>query len=388
MNKYLFFAASMCLMLNFNNSKAQSVNSFYQNIVNQCNNDSILHNLQNFEDFGIKRHGEPGLLNTFNWLIYKYQSYGYSDIKIDTFSMYGEECYNLIITKTGTKYPNKYLIIDSHYDTSGGPGSDDNGTGTTIILEIARLLKDIDTEYSIRFCVFSGEEYGMIGSYNYVENVVVPENHDLKLVFNIDCVGGVNGITNDKVICERDEDPPTSNNLDSELYTDTLCTLVSLYSNLTTHITHAWATDYIPFMEVGYVITGLYEFNANNYCHGPNDIIANLDTAYLFQVARASIGASLFFANAYNSVGINHINKSSEVFVYPNPASDILSVSIPDFKKTGQLSIFDIEGREVLNIIVNSNFSQLNIDQLKSGIYAIHIEWNNSNRIIKRFVKE
>jgi aminopeptidase YwaD len=387
MKRHLLITAILSLIFCSFNSKAQNVNTFYQSTVEQCDNDTLFKNLLGFENFGVKEHGTAGLLNTFSWLSDKYQSYGYNDIEIDTFTMYQEECYNLIVTKTGTKYPNKYLVISSHYDTYGGPGSDDNGTGTIIILEIARLLKDIDTEYSIRFCAFSGEEYGLIGSTHYVENVVVPEDHDLKLVFNIDCVGGRNGEVNSIIIAERDEDPPNANNLDSELYTDTLCTLVSLYSDLGTHITHAWATDYIPFMEVGYVITGLYEYNANYYCHGPNDIIANLDTAYFFQVARASIAGGLYFAEAYNSTGIDQLAESPEVFLYPNPARDILSVSIPDLKKTGQVRVFDMGGRVVLNSIVNANFTQLKIAELPAGIYSIHIEWNSTNRIIKRFVK-
>lgn len=368
-------------------SNAQSINIFYQSIIEQCENDTIYKNLQEFENFGIKQHGNPALLNTFNWLIGKYQSYGYSDFAIDTFEYQGEECYNLIVSKTGTKYPDKYLIIDSHYDTWGGPGSDDNGTGTTIILEIARLLKDIDTEYSIRFCAFSGEEVGLIGSTHYVENVVVPEEHDIKLVFNIDCVGGVNGEVNDIVTCERDEDPPNSNNLDSELYTDTLCTLISLYSDLTTHITPAWGTDYIPFMDAGYVITGIYENNINYNCHGPNDIIANLDTAYLFQVVKASIGTGLYFAGAYDAVGILDINESPEFHIYPNPARDQISISIPDYSKASRLTVYNMAGELVLDRTINANFQQINIQKLKSGIYSLNIEWNNSARSNRRFMK-
>jgi len=241
-------------------------------------------------------------------------------------------------------------------------------------MEIARLLKDIDTDYSIRFCAFSGEEYGMIGSYHYVEHVVVPEDHDIKLVFNIDCVGGVNGEINNTIICERDEDPPTYNNLDSELFTDTLCTLVSLYSDLNTHITHAWATDYIPFMEVGYVVTGLYEYNANPNCHGPNDIIANLDTAYFFQVARASIGAGLYFAEADNPTGIDRLNQFTELSIYPNPARFELNISTSNPGDIDKICIYTLTGQEVFQKRpVNG---KLDISQLQAGMYIIEATIN------------
>ncbi len=383
MKRVFLFTSIICLLFCSYTGKSQNINVFYQSIVDQCDHDTLYKNLQDFENFGVKTHGTPGLLNTFNWLLSKYQSYAYTDIKIDTFSMYAEECYNLIVTKTGTKYPNKYLIIDSHYDTYGGPGSDDNGTGTVIILEIARLLKDIDTDYSIRFCAFSGEEYGMIGSYHYVEHVVVPEDHDLKLVFNIDCVGGVNGELNNTVICERDEDPPTYNNLASELYTDTLCTLVSLYSDLTTHITHAWATDYIPFMEVGYVITGLYEYNANYNCHGPNDIIANLDTAYFYQVARASIGASLYFAEADNQTGIYYLNETAEAFIYPNPARFVLNISTQNPEEIENVCIYTLSGQKVLQ--ERPTNGSVDISNLHPGMYILELMVDNT-RLRKRLI--
>ena len=39
-------------------------------------------------------------------------------------------------------------------------------------MEIARILKDVPTEYSIKFIHFTGEEQGLLGSKNFVTNVV------------------------------------------------------------------------------------------------------------------------------------------------------------------------------------------------------------------------
>ncbi|WP_435525179.1 M28 family peptidase [Chryseobacterium indoltheticum] len=68
----------------------------------------------------------------------------------------------------------------------------DNGSGTAILLEAARILKDVPTEYSVKFIHFSGEEQGLVGSNHYVNNVVFSNNVrqlNLKVVFNIDQVG-------------------------------------------------------------------------------------------------------------------------------------------------------------------------------------------------------
>src|SRR5690606_30261960 len=141
---------------------------------------------------------------------------------------------NIIVTKTGTLYPDQFVIIDGHYDTINGPGVNDNGSGTSIILEIARILKDVPTEYSIKFIHFTAEELGLIGSYHYVQEVAVPQNLNIKLVLNIDQVGGVAGETNHTITCERDEDGPNSNNNASDIATTQLANLIGLYSDLNT----------------------------------------------------------------------------------------------------------------------------------------------------------
>jgi Zn-dependent M28 family amino/carboxypeptidase len=63
-------------------------------------------------------------------------------------------------------------------------------------------LKNVNTEYSIKFINFTAEETGYTGSTNYLNSIVIPQNLDIRLVFNIDEVGGVAGQVNDIIKCE------------------------------------------------------------------------------------------------------------------------------------------------------------------------------------------
>src|SRR5690554_1120761 len=180
---------------------AFSVNSqeyipFYNSLVENVDPDNIIDDLNTFENFGRKEPGTTAIENAKNWIIDRYQDLGYTDIETQDFRVRGQNTSNIIITKTGSVYANTFLIIDGHYDTVNGPGANDNGSGTVLLLEIARILKNVNTEYSIKFIHFSGEEAGLIGSEYYVNNTVVPENMDIKLVLNIDEVGGVAGMNN------------------------------------------------------------------------------------------------------------------------------------------------------------------------------------------------
>ena len=384
-NKSIFSLGLFSLLLIFQ-SKAQESNSYYETIVENMDLDILEANLQQHADFGSKEPGTEALVNSFNWLKSSYEEWGYEDISIDTFSYSGNECYNLIITKTGTHYPNKYVIIDGHYDTRNGPGANDNGTGTAIVLEIARMLKDIDTEYSVRFIHFSAEEVGLVGSNHYVDHVVVPESHDIKLVFNIDAVGGVNGMTNNIIVCERDESAPNSNNAASAAITDTLSNLMELYSNLNTEISYAYATDYVPFMEEGYVITGLYEYNETPYAHTPNDNIEHMDLDYYKEVAKGSLGASLYFTGAYESTGTEELEDTEVVSVYPNPVSRILHIQNNQVTENSRAVLINQQGQQVLETKIFQN-SQINMSSLTSGLYFLVMYTEGSSPIIKKVSK-
>jgi Zn-dependent M28 family amino/carboxypeptidase len=51
---------------------------------------------------------------------------------------------NVLAKKPGNKFPNKYVIICAHYDDmpsgSTAPGADDNASGTSAVIEAARLM--------------------------------------------------------------------------------------------------------------------------------------------------------------------------------------------------------------------------------------------------------
>jgi peptidase M28-like protein len=66
-------------------------------------------------------------------------------------------------TKIGSKIPGEMYIIGAHMDGHGyGAAANDDGSGTAIVMELARILHmpDVQTERSIRFILFNNEETG------------------------------------------------------------------------------------------------------------------------------------------------------------------------------------------------------------------------------------
>lgn len=82
--------------------------------------------------------------------------------------------YNVVAEIRGTEKPDEVVIVSGHLDSWDGPGSEgalDNGTGTMVALEAARILgvAGAKPKRTIRFIMWTGEEQGLFGSRAYVE---------------------------------------------------------------------------------------------------------------------------------------------------------------------------------------------------------------------------
>ena len=374
---------------------AQSFIQAYKDRADMVTQTNINTNLQEFAGLGVKKTGTAANNNAFDWLKNKYLSYGYtaSNFSEDAFTYAGNTSKNLIITKTGTLYPNKYVIICGHYDTIVGAGVSDNGSGTSILLEAARILKDVPTEYSIKFIHFSGEEQGLVGSSHYVSNVAYQGNTrvlDIKLVLNIDQVGGLIGNNNNTINCERDEGGLSSNNAISNTMTQELMTCTTLYSPLQTNLSHAYNSDYMPFEAKGYTITGFYETIESNNQHTVSDTYANLDPVYVFNVGKAAVGALQHFAVATPASSLLSVrettqNSAETVKVYPNPAKDLITIEFQQKVKQFTVEINDMVGNSVLHV---ENKEKINTSGLKNGVYMVTVKTENGNTTKKIIINK
>jgi aminopeptidase YwaD len=96
---------------------------------------------------------------------------------------------NIIVTKNSSIDTTKNLIISAHYDSAeDSVGANDNGSGVAAVLELARILKDTEIPYNIKFILFSGEEKYMLGSRWYVGKLTEDERKQIIGVINIDTI--------------------------------------------------------------------------------------------------------------------------------------------------------------------------------------------------------
>jgi Zn-dependent M28 family amino/carboxypeptidase len=122
-----------------------------------------------------------------------WQEQGYR-VTPQTYEVEGIPCSNLEVTHAGIKHPERILLIGAHYDSvSGSPGANDNGSGVAALLEITRLLKNVETDSTVRFVAFVNEEFPFffrrqMGSMVYAREAR-KRNDDIRLMISLEMLG-------------------------------------------------------------------------------------------------------------------------------------------------------------------------------------------------------
>jgi len=140
-----------------------------QKMLNAVNPDSILNSVLRLQRFYTRyATSDSNRIACANWIRDRLIAYGCDSVYASTFyAGYGP---NVVGIEKGKLYPNpkRYCLIGGHFDdvpsSGAAPGADDNGSGTTAMLEAARVMKNFNFENTIRFCGFNAEEQGLIGS--------------------------------------------------------------------------------------------------------------------------------------------------------------------------------------------------------------------------------
>ena len=91
-----------------------------------------------------------------------------------------------------------WVVISAHIDGHPhGESAIDNATGVVVALELVRLLAPHVRQRprGLRVCLFSAEEWGLVGSRIWLEQMDEAERRRMVVNINLDSVGGASGLT-------------------------------------------------------------------------------------------------------------------------------------------------------------------------------------------------
>jgi hypothetical protein len=254
----------------------------------------------------------------------RFMSYGLNAYYMD-FSSTGR---NVYAVKTGTKYPNQKFIICAHYDDmpSGAlaPGSDDNASGTSAVLEAARILAPLQHEYTVVFIAFDEEERGLYGSHAYADSSF-NRGDSIVFVFNYDMIAwdGNNDYKLDLI-----------SNTISSAFSDNVKNIYNMYQPIMlvnrVNNNSMSGSDHYYFWQRGYkAYCGIETTNDfNPYYHTVNDNYSHVIFPFFHGFTKAAIAALLTYSLNYQ-MSFEHTPLTNTTSTQPQTAVVRISAKHP-----------------------------------------------------------
>jgi len=346
-----------------------------QQMVQAVSLDSLLTTLRHLQNYRT-RYTYSRKCDTAAWWIHdRLQVYGLPTVyDIYLAGAQRDTSYNVIATITGQVRPESIVIICGHFDSYSNtpytiaPGADDNGTGTAVLIEAARILSNYQFRYTIKFIAFSGEEQWMLGSYHWIDSVAVPQQLKIAGVYNFDMIA-YTAYDSTRMYVNRNT---ASTSL--AVLAESANVQYNIGLNLINYLDEDCAGDNTPFWEHGYKAVFALEdtewgiWNGSNpHYHTTHDTIGILRLGQVLRGARLGVACIAAMAGP---IDLNAIQEdgdvSSEAYVFI-PAIIKNVISLPGKK---QAELFDITGKKVYQLLPGNN----DIRHLASGIYFVRQE--------------
>jgi hypothetical protein len=144
--------------------------------------------IRDFTNIGSRVAGSDGEAQAAQYIATVFKAIGYSPETQPFTAAAGNKSItsaNVVAVKNGTS--SQEIIVGAHYDsTDAGPGADDNASGVAVMLEVAKLIQNASTPYTIRFIAFGAEESGLLGSYAYLNQMSQEEFENVITMIDLD----------------------------------------------------------------------------------------------------------------------------------------------------------------------------------------------------------
>ncbi len=321
-------------------NKGEEMFATIRDAVKDVSGQVSVHRIYDYENslahFGSKHITMPGNAKAIQFLYDQYKSFGYEPV-IQSFQPTGRSATtgktaNVYAVLKGTVNPELVYVVSSHFDSVvAGPGADDDASGTSALLEAARVMAGHPMPCTIIFASFTGEEAGLLGSKEFVRQA--KENKMLITgALNNDMVGWANDARLDNTI--RYSNPGIRDVQHASAF---------LFSNLITYdVVYYKSTDAQSYYDAyGDIVGGIgsYPVLGSPYYHQWNDFLETINHQLVAEVSKTTVATLMLLASSPSRIkGVTVEKKadgSSSVSWQPSPEKDI-DHYVVEYGKPGQ----------------------------------------------------
>eukprot|EP00602_Paraphysomonas_sp_CaronLab_P002545 CAMPEP_0185018408 /NCGR_PEP_ID=MMETSP1103-20130426/1141_1 /TAXON_ID=36769 /ORGANISM="Paraphysomonas bandaiensis, Strain Caron Lab Isolate" /LENGTH=448 /DNA_ID=CAMNT_0027548211 /DNA_START=49 /DNA_END=1395 /DNA_ORIENTATION=- len=270
--------------------------------VESVSEDSLIFSVEALQSFQTRNSYSETIHEAQEYIVSRLTEFGFSvelvsfrpdmaENIVATWPAYGKSSHDNDSTEwvvAGAHYDSR--TVDSSSPTDRAPGADDNGSGTSAMLELASIVSTIEfpANRGLKICFFSGEEQGLLGS-RYLASLWSEQGVNIVGMVNADMLGYQAG----DVITLGFKDKSVT----PELVT-LAKELTALYvPDLPTADSSSCCSDYLSFYENGYPSVGFFESGmaASDYpqYHTSSDLLQYVNTQQLKMEVQAVVATVL-----------------------------------------------------------------------------------------------
>ena len=254
-------------------------------MIQQVNATKLRSYIQKIQEFGPHPTGSRACKAVGDYLYDTLNSFKIS-IQYDPWNYQLRSGTNIVASLQG-KNSNNIVVVSAHYDSiSISPGGNDDGSGVAVVLAAADILSHYSFNCTIRFVLFSGEEQGLLGSHEYVQNAS-RNNEAIIGDLQLDGVGCAQTTDDGHKIKHH------ANN-ESSWMVDISKTIASTYDDEigleVIGLPHVTFSDHESFVEYGYAASYFWEYGVTPYYHTSDDTLEHMNMTYLAKVCKLTVG--------------------------------------------------------------------------------------------------
>ncbi len=285
--------------------------------------------VQTLQNFGTRHSQYAGGLSASQWIRDQFLAYGYTDVSFHDYNSWND---NVVCVKPGAVYPDRYVVIGGHYDSTNfsgdsyAPGADDNATGTVGVLQAAKAFAAGEFEYTTIFIAFSGEEQGLVGSDAWAA-AAAAAGMDIVGMLNLDmlCYKATSDAEDIDIISNASSDPL------ADLAYAAIAAYVPELAAVEGYLSGG-SSDHASFWGNGF--RAIFFFEDSNayspYIHTANDIIGtsanNFD--FMFKNVKAAVATFAVMARPFH-IAIQHEALAHSESLGPFTVSALIQAAAP-----------------------------------------------------------
>jgi hypothetical protein len=241
--------------------------------------------------FGSKFITQPGNRQAIDFYARKLREYGYEP-ELQWFEPRpGVRSANVIARLRGTVDPELLYVVSSHFDSvEEGPGADDNSSGSTALLEAARVLAGRPQPSTIVFAFFTAEEAGLRGSREFVRRAIASGDRIVGALNN-DMIGWSGDARYDNTIRYSNDGLRDLQHAAAIAFTDLITYDARYYKSTDAHAYYEAYGDIVAGI-------GSYPILSNPHYHKSHDILATIDHRLVAEVSKTTVASLMLMASS------------------------------------------------------------------------------------------